>query len=113
MSAGEPLLALVQESLSRGHWRVACRRYLMLDARRIEMPRDVRIACERLLLRCSEREIRRMQVDAARWAGMCSPMRPNGIAWVRALCAPPTEAPSLPAAGIRTQWRPLPSTLPA
>lgn len=84
MAVHEPLLALLDESLSRAHWRVACRRYLMLEARRTDMPRSVRLQCERLLLRCSDRDLRRMQVDASRWARMCAPARPEADAWVAA-----------------------------
>ncbi|HEX7891802.1 MAG TPA: hypothetical protein VF522_20800 [Ramlibacter sp.] len=105
MAVHEPLLALLDESLARGHWRVACRRYLMLEACRTDMPRSVRLQCERLLLRCSDRELRRMQVDASRWARMSAPARAEAGAWVAASCLPPAVPPPAPVAAIRTQWQ--------
>ena len=62
------LLRLLAEKLEAGHWRVACRRYLMLRAGNHRVPEDVGRRCEHLLQRCSARELGRMRADAARWA---------------------------------------------
>jgi len=62
------LLRLLADKLEAGHWRVACRRYLMLLACNHRVPDDVGSRCECLLQRCSARELTRMRADAARWA---------------------------------------------
>ena len=62
------LLRLLADKLEAGHWRVACRRYLMLRAGNHRVPEDVGRRCEHLLQRCSARELGRMRADAARWA---------------------------------------------
>ena len=66
--SGRCLLRLLAETLEAGHWRVACRRYLMLRAGNHRVPEDVGRRCEHLLQRCSARELGRMRADAARWA---------------------------------------------
>lgn len=63
----EVLLALLQESLMRGHWRVALRRYLMLRGCGFEIPEGERRRCEAYLARCKAAELRRMQADARAW----------------------------------------------
>ena len=62
------LLRLLADKLEAGHWRVACRRYLMLLACNHSVPAEVGSRCEHLLQRCSARELARMRADAARWA---------------------------------------------
>lgn len=62
------LLRLLADKLEAGHWRVACRRYLMLLACDHRVPDDVGSRCEHLLQRCSPRELALMRADAARWA---------------------------------------------
>lgn len=66
--ARQCLLRLLADKLEAGHWRVACRRYLMLLACNHRVPDDVGSRCECLLQRCSARELTRMRADAARWA---------------------------------------------
>lgn len=66
--SGPCLLRLLAEKLEAGHWRVACRRYLMLLACEQRVPDEVGRRCEHLLQRCSARELARMRADAASWA---------------------------------------------
>ena len=58
------------ESLSRGHWRVACRRYLMLRTTDALIPGQLDALCERLLVQCSLTERVRISNDVAVWARM-------------------------------------------
>jgi acyl-CoA synthetase (AMP-forming)/AMP-acid ligase II len=53
------LLDLLEQSLARGHWKLALRRYLMLLACGCEVPAAQREACERHLLRCEPRGLRK------------------------------------------------------
>lgn len=69
------LSRLLAQSLAQGHWRVACRRYLMLQACADAVSLEWRSRCERLLQRCSDRDLQRMQADAARWAAMLAAER--------------------------------------
>lgn len=73
-SAASCLLRLLAEKLEAGHWRVACRRYLMLLACDQRVPDEIGRRCEQLLQRCSARELTRMRADAASWAAaVCRP----------------------------------------
>lgn len=62
------LLRMLADSLRKGYWRVACRRYLMLRACGWPVPEDVRATCEANLLRCTPLERQRMRQDAQAWA---------------------------------------------
>lgn len=128
------LLNLLRDSLARGHWRVACRRLLMLQALDAPLPTSVSVACEPLLARCRPAELRGMRTAAQEWRAMFTDdtrrrtkvvPRPttadtserHAQPAVQAIIAE-TSANSessdvceLPAGGpgqIRTQWRPLP-----
>lgn len=68
--SGRWLLRHLAEKLESGHWRVACRSYLMLLACDYRVPDDLGSCCERLLQRCSARELARMRTDAASWAAV-------------------------------------------
>ena len=62
------LNALVRASLQAGHWRVACRRYLMLVVSGGLVDTELRRQCEPLLDRLSSAELERMQAAAVSWA---------------------------------------------
>ena len=62
------LLDLLQQSLARGHWKLALRRYLMLLACGCEVPAAQREACERHLRRCEPRGLRKMEEDVRAWS---------------------------------------------
>lgn len=62
------LLRMLADSLRKGYWRVACRRYLMLRACGWPVPDAVRATCEANLLRCTPLERQRMRQDAQAWA---------------------------------------------
>jgi hypothetical protein len=64
----EVLLVLLRESLVRGHWRVALRRYLMLRGCGFDVPERERQRCETYLARCKSTELGRMQADARAWS---------------------------------------------
>lgn len=66
------LLEGVAESLERGHYRVAPRRYFMLIAREFGVPDELRPEIERATVRCTPREIRNMIDSASAWAAMVS-----------------------------------------
>jgi hypothetical protein len=67
-SRQEVLLDLLQESLARGHWKLALRRYLMLLACDCEVPAAQRAICERHLRRCPPRGLRKMEEDVRAWS---------------------------------------------
>ena len=67
-SRHEVLLDLLEESLARGHWKLAVRRYLMLLACGCEVPEAPRAACERHLRRCEPRGLRKMEDDVRAWS---------------------------------------------
>lgn len=62
------LNALVRASLQAGHWRVACRRYLMLVVSGGLVDTQLRGQCESLLDRLSSAELERMEAAAVDWA---------------------------------------------
>ena len=70
MSAPGYLEHLARESLNRGHWRVALRRVLMLEAAGQPLQDDLRQSLQRLLPLLSASEHRRMNDAAKRWAQM-------------------------------------------
>lgn len=111
------LFAALRSSLRVGHWRVACKRYLMLCAVQAALPGSWVDRCEALLEQCSDREKRekqRMLADIEQWtwllagAGATHPAVP---ASVRRLSSRrrrrPAAEPDMSTA-IRTHWRPLP-----
>jgi len=67
-SRDEVLLHLLDQSLARGHWKLALRRYLMLLACGCEVPAAQREACERHLHRCEPRGLRKMEEDVRAWS---------------------------------------------
>ena len=67
-SRDEILLDLLEQSLARGHWKLALRRYLMLLACGGEVPAAQRAACERHLRRCEPRGLRKMEDDVRAWS---------------------------------------------
>jgi hypothetical protein len=67
-SRREVLLDLLEQSLKRGHWKLALRRYLMLLACGCEVPSPQRAACERHLRRCEPRGLRKMEEDVRAWS---------------------------------------------
>jgi len=67
-SRHEVLLDLLEQSLARGHWKLAVRRYLMLLACGGEVPAAQRAACERHLRRCEPRGLRKMEDDVRAWS---------------------------------------------
>ena len=70
-SEGERALErLIHESLDRGHWRVACRRYLMLRATGERPAPALAATCEGLLAHVGARELRAMRGSAEDWAAM-------------------------------------------
>ena len=66
------LLDGMAQSLERGHYRVALRRYFMLVARELRVPDELRQEIERARVRCTPREIRHMIDSASAWAAMVS-----------------------------------------
>jgi hypothetical protein len=112
----EALVRLTLRSLEAGHWRVACRRFLMLRASTERIPIGLQETCEALLRRCSHRERLAMSHAAEHWAQLLSAgaTQPDASASETAReheagkAVPEAAAPS---AGIRTQWRPLPAFL--
>lgn len=65
--AKEYLLRSVRERLAIGHWKVACRRYMMLVACHFAVPEPLTTRCEELLSRCSAKELQDMHEGAASW----------------------------------------------
>ncbi|WP_288251528.1 hypothetical protein [uncultured Hydrogenophaga sp.] len=69
---GEPsaaaLLELLRESLCRGHWKVAVRRYQMLLVAGVPVPMEERQACEQHTARIGSRELGRIRMDVSGWA---------------------------------------------
>lgn len=70
------LLQMLVTSLDRGHWKVACRRYLMLVAGGWPVPRPLRLACQARLRRCAEAEREKMLRDAQTWARCSASINP-------------------------------------
>ena len=112
---GDALLRLTLRSLHAGHWRVACRRFLMLRASGQVVPADLQATCEALLARCSERERRAMDGDAERWSkwrvqrGV--PAAPRDSPAQQEIAGPPQGARTEAPGDVRTQWRPFPAFL--
>ena len=116
------LFAALRSSMHLGHWRVACRRYLMLRAVQAALPASWVDRCEALLERCSDREKQRMLADVEHWMlllpGVCAarPAVPPPVKRPRSRTLRPRAAVSdtrakAPEAStaIRTHWRPLPN----
>jgi hypothetical protein len=61
------LLDLLEQSLRKGHWRVAVRRFLMLAACGFEVPADQRSRCEAYLRDCPARDLQKMRSDVGAW----------------------------------------------
>ena len=87
------LLALLADSLQRGHYRVACSRYLKLVAGNSHVPEPWAASCRRLLQQLPTRERLRMHANAQAWASLV-----RGRAPVVADAAP----------SYQTHWRPFP-----
>lgn len=69
----DALLALLAQSLRRGHKRVAAQRFLKLKAIGAEVPGDAKQACEALIATMRKTERERMEEAASRWAEMLAP----------------------------------------
>ena len=67
-AARNELEHLMRASLAQGHWRVALRRCRMLTAMGIDAPPDLRDECARLASRMTQRELEKIEHDAASWA---------------------------------------------
>lgn len=67
-SAGDVLLAQLRRELQRGHWRVALRHFLMLQAYGYEVPPAERRRCLERAQGCAGREWRKIEEDVAAWA---------------------------------------------
>lgn len=65
------LLALIADSLARGHRKVAARRTLMMLYRYGEAPRDCVDAMTEVLGRCRPADIARMRRVSIEWARLC------------------------------------------
>lgn len=68
------LVRLLQDSLRHGHWRVAVRRFRMLEAANMEIPDDLFGTCRALSEKMTAREMDAIERDALAWA-MCLTMR--------------------------------------
>lgn len=66
------LLSGMAQSLARGHYKIALRRYFMLVARDLHVPDDLLAPIERAAARCTPREIQKMVDSASAWAAMVS-----------------------------------------
>lgn len=66
------LLALLQHSRARNHWRVAVRRYLMLRECGYDIPPDITAYCEPLVGRMACAELLRAREAARLWADMAA-----------------------------------------
>ena len=73
------LSALVRFSLQAGHWRLACRRYLMLVVSGSLVDTELRGRCEPPLHRLSSAELERMEVAAVSWAASHLPRQPLSL----------------------------------
>lgn len=62
------LVAMLEESLARGHWRVALRRYAMLNASGQPVPVGLRARCKPLAALMTRRELAQVIADALEWA---------------------------------------------
>lgn len=69
------LLALLQDSLKKGHWKVALRRFLMLRSFELAVPVELEKVCERFMERCPDRELARMHQSASDLVAMVGPVR--------------------------------------
>ena len=74
---GEAVLAQLRRDLQRGHWRVALRHFLMLQAYGYEVPAAERRRCLEGARRCAAREWRKIEADVAEWAHCLRPARRN------------------------------------
>jgi hypothetical protein len=73
----QALLALLRQSLEKGHWRVALRRFFMLRSLGLAVPAEVSAICERFMRRCADRELASMHQSAQDLAAMVIPSRGN------------------------------------
>ena len=67
-SSEEALLAQLQRDLQRGHWRIALRHFLMLEACGFEVPEAERLHCLEHARACASAQWLRIQADVAEWA---------------------------------------------
>ena len=74
-SPGEVLLAQLRRELQRGHWRVALRHFLMLQAYGYEVPTAERRRCLERARDCASREWLKIEADVAAWAQCLRPAR--------------------------------------
>ncbi|CAD5371447.1 hypothetical protein RA210_U150090 [Rubrivivax sp. A210] len=106
VASADELLASLAASLRRGHWRVACRRYLMLRASGTTISERHGAEFDSLLDRCMAHERARMQRDAAAWAQMLQ----GGAAAVGDQGASsPGHGQVQASPAYKTCWRPLPA----
>ena len=80
VSRSVSLEALLEQSIRRGHRRVALQRLLMLEARGLPVDPAVRDFCQPLRLSLPLREYDRMLAAAQAWARMVSG-RQRGGCW--------------------------------
>ena len=80
VSRSVSLEALLEQSIRRGHRRVALQRLLMLEARGLPVDPAVRDFCQPLRLSLPLREYDRMRAAAQAWARMVSG-RQRGGCW--------------------------------
>lgn len=64
------LSRLIQLGLSRGHYKVAMRRYFMVLALGLPVGASITCTCEAMMAAIAEKELRRMLADAQAWAKM-------------------------------------------
>lgn len=63
----EVLLAQLAQDLARGHWKLALRHFLMLQACGHEVPAAQRARCMEHALECPRRDWLRIQADVSGW----------------------------------------------
>lgn len=72
----EALIALLEHSLRRGHFKLVVRRWLMLQACGYDVPEPLRAPCDSALQRCRPAELARIREAVDRWAAMLTPRVP-------------------------------------
>ena len=69
-STADAMLASLRESIGRGYWKLAIRRYLMMCARGFEVPRRETQRCRTFIARCPAADLLKIHRCVAAWARM-------------------------------------------
>ena len=72
VATADAMLEDLRGSIRRGYWKVAIRRFLMMQARAFDVPATETCKCREFIARCPSTDLLRIATAVEQWASMVS-----------------------------------------